>query len=216
MANKAEIICVFDGYCGWCWGIAATIKKLAADFSDRFEFSALCGGLVTGERIGPLGDFAAYIEKAMPRVEQMTGAVFSEAHRKRMRDRNTMQDSRVPAAAFSLIMTEKPQTSTMQLADEIMALNFHDGRDLSAAQSYADLFRAHGLDAETSVRRLASGEFFPQAAQQFERAREMGAEAFPTIVYGREGHYFPLSQGYQNYESLAHALDLLYREPPPL
>lgn len=216
MAAKAEIIVVFDGYCGWCWGIAETIKKLAADFSDRFDFTALCGGLITGERIGPLGDFAAYIEKAIPRVEQMTGAVFSAAHRERMRNRNTRQDSRVPAAAFSLILAGKPQTSTMQLADDIMALNFREGRDLSEASSYADLFRAHGLDAEHSIRRLADGEFFPLAEQQFSRAREMGAESFPTIVYGREGQYFPLCEGYQDYEGLAHALDLLYREPPPL
>lgn len=216
MATKAEIIVVFDGYCGWCWGIAETMKKLAADFSDRFDFTALCGGLITGERIGPLGDFAAYIEKAIPRVEQMTGAVFSEPHRARMRNRNTMQDSRIPAAAFSLILAEKPQTSTMQLADEILSLNFREGRDLSEALSYADLFRSHGLDAEKSVSRIASGEFFPHAERQFEHAREIGAEAFPTIVYGREGQYFPLCQGYQNYESLAHALDLLYREPPPL
>ena len=64
------------------------MKRLAADFSDRFDFTALCGGLVTGERIGPLGEFAAYIEKAIPRVEQMTGAVFSEPHRARMRNRH--------------------------------------------------------------------------------------------------------------------------------
>lgn len=216
MVAKAEIIVVFDGYCGWCWGIAETVKKLADDFSDRFDFSAVCGGLVTGERIGPLGDFAAYIEKAMPRVEQMTGAVFSAAHRERMRNRNTMQDSRIPAAAFSLVLAEKPQTSTMQLADEILALNFREGRDLSEAASYADFFAAHGLDAQQSILRLASGELFALAEQQFARAREIGAESFPTVVYGREGQYFPLCEGYQNYESLAHALDLLYREPPPL
>lgn len=216
MSSKAEIIVVFDGYCGWCWGIATTVKKLAADFSDRFDFKAVCGGLVTGGRIGPLGDFTAYIEKAMPRVEQMTGAIFSDAHRERMRNPNTIQDSRVPAAAYSLILAEKPQTSTMQLADEILALNFREGRDLSDAASYADLFHAHGLDARQSITRLANGDFFSHAEQQFERAREMGAESFPTIVYGREGQYFPLCEGYQNYESLAHALDLLYREPPPL
>ena len=37
-----------------------------------------------------------------------------------------------------------------------------------------------------------------------------------AVVYGRDGQYFPLSQGYQSYESLAHALDVLHREPPPL
>ena len=48
------------------------------------------------------------------------------------------------------------------------------------------------------------------------RAREIGAEAFPTIIYGREGEFFPLCQGYQSYENLAHALDILHREPPAL
>lgn len=216
MARQAEIIYVFDGYCGWCWGIAETAKNLAANFGDRFAFSAVCGGLIVGDRIGPLGDFGAYIEKAMPRVEQMTGAVFSEAHRALIRDRATMQDSRVPAAAFALILAEKPATNSMQLADEILALNFKEGHDLSQAASYADLFRAHALDAEQATARLASGDLYEKAEAQFERAREIGAEAFPTIVYGRDGHYFPLCQGYQSYEGLAHALDLLFREPPPL
>ena len=52
--------------------------------------------------------------------------------------------------------------------------------------------------------------------QQFTFARDIGAEAFPTIVYGRNGQYFPLCQGYQSYENLAHALDVLHKEPPEL
>lgn len=213
--TKPEIVYVFDGYCGWCWGIADVVSRLARDFSDRFAFSAVSGGLMLGPRIGPLGDFADYIERAIPRVEQMTGAKFSDAHMKLLRQRETIQDSTLPAMAFSLVTKANPATHTIELAHAILKLNFDEGKVLSDADSYAELFVAFGLP-EATVLELKSRSALAGAESQFERAREMGAESFPTIVYGREGQYFPLCQGYQNYENLAHALTVLHREPPPL
>ncbi|MFO1481050.1 MAG: DsbA family protein [Turneriella sp.] len=215
-ATLPEIIYVFDGYCGWCWGISEVVTRLARDFSDRFRFSALSGGLITGERIGPLGDFSAYIEKAIPRVAQMTGAVFSEAYVARIRDRTTQQDSRVPAAVFAAVLAAKPGTDTVQLAHDILVLNFTKGRDMSRYDEYAGLLTAYGLDAKQTLSELAENRYLPGAEQQFTFARDIGAEAFPTIVYGRNGQYFPLCQGYQSYENLAHALDVLHKEPPEL
>ncbi len=212
---KPEIVYVFDGYCGWCWGMAEVASRLAHDFADRFDFSALSGGLMLGSRIGPLGDFADYIERAIPRVEQMTGAVFSPAHRALLRQRNTIQDSTMPAMAFAIITASKPETNTMHLAHALLKLNFEEGKVLSDAESYRDLFAAFGV-AESSTDALKNRSALALAEAQFERAREIGAESFPTLVYGREGQYFPLCQGYQNHENLAHALDVLHREPPPL
>lgn len=212
-----EIIYAFDGYCGWCWGMAANILKLKENFSDRFRFSAISGGLMIGNRIGPLGDFAAYIEKAQPRVEQMTGCVFSEAHKALVRDRTTMQDSRVPAAAFAVIVAANPSADTIQLAHEILSLNFKDGADISKPESFAALLQKYGVDAASFATSLKEGKLYAAAEKQFDESRDVyGADAFPTIVYGRDGQYFPLAQGYQAYENLAHALDVLHREPPPL
>lgn len=215
-APKPEILYVFDGYCGWCWGISDVVARLSREFGDRFSFSALSGGLITGERIGPLGDFSAYIEKAIPRVAQMTGAHFSEAYVARIRDRSTMQDSRVPAAVFAAVLAAKPGTDTIQLAHDLLALNFTEGRDMSRYEEYQQLITAYGLDAGPTIAELSANRHLAAAEQQFAFARDIGAEAFPTIVYGRDGQYFPLCQGYQSYENLAHALDVLHREPPQL
>lgn len=215
LTPKPEIVYVFDGYCGWCWGMAEVVSRLAQDFADHYDFSAVCGGLMLGTRIGPLGDFADYIERAMPRVEQMTGAVFSEAHRKLLKQRDTIQDSTMPAMAFALVMAVKPATNTMSLAHALLELNFKQGKVLSDAESYHDLFATFGLPL-SAIDDLKSRSAIAGAEAQFERAHEIGAESFPTLVYGREGQYFPLCQGYQSYENLAHALDVLHREPPPL
>lgn len=214
--QKAEIIYVFDGYCGWCWGMDSVMTRLAENFGDRFNFSALCGGLMIGSRIGPLGDFGAYIERAIPRVEELTGAKFSEHHLALVHDRRTMQDSRVPAAAFAVIQQENPGIDTVALAHEILSLNFSAGQDLSLPGSYGDLFKKYGIDAAEFTGNLAAGRLYALAEQSFERAREMDADSFPAITYGRDGQYFPLCQGYQPYENLADALETLYREPPEL
>ncbi|MFZ5630098.1 MAG: DsbA family protein [Spirochaetota bacterium] len=213
---QPEIIYVFDGYCGWCWGISDVIGRLSREFGDRFRFSALSGGLITGERIGPLGDFSSYIEQAIPRVSQMTGAHFSEAYVARIRDRTTQQDSRIPAAVFAAVLASKPDTDTIRLAHDILTLNFTEGRDISRYEEYAGLIGSYGLDAAATIAALAEKSYLPAAEQQFAFARDIGAEAFPTIVYGRDGQFFPLCQGYQGYENLAHALDVLHKEPPEL
>lgn len=213
---RPEILYVFDGYCGWCWGISEVVNRLSREFSDRFSFSAICGGLITGERIGPLGEFSAYIEKAIPRVAQMTGARFSEAYIARIRNRSSMQDSRVPASVFAAVLAARPGTDSIQLAHELMALNFAEGRDISRYEEYGQFLQAHGLDAGATIADLLASGHLAAAEQQFAFARDIGADAFPTIVYGRDGQYFPLCQGYQSYENLAHVLDVLHREPPQL
>lgn len=212
----AEIIYVFDGYCGWCWGISEVIVRLKREFGDRFLFRAVSGGLVVGNRIGPIGDFADYVVRAIPRVEEMTGAVFSEPHRARMRDKTTMQDSRVPATAFAVALAASPKTDGVELAHDILALNFKEGADVSQPESYATVLKKYGADAVRFAADYKEGKLFALADEQFQFAREIGADSFPTIVYARDGHYFPLCQGYQKYENLAHALDVLHREPPQL
>jgi putative protein-disulfide isomerase len=214
--QKAEIIYVFDGYCGWCWGMDAVITRLSENFSDRFSFRALCGGLMVGSRIGPLGDFGTYIERAIPRVEELTGAKFSDAHMGLIRDQTTMQDSRVPAAAFAVIVQQHPDADTMALAHDLLTLNFSEGRDLSKPESYSGIFSKYHTDAPAFATEIRSGKLYPLAEKLFSEAREMDASAFPALVYGREGEYFPLCEGYQPYDNLAHALETLYREPPEL
>jgi putative protein-disulfide isomerase len=215
-AQRAKIIYAFDGYCGWCWGISATVQKLAENFSDRFDFEAVCGGLMVGDRIGPLGAFGDYIERAIPQVEELTGTIFSEAHRKLLKNRNTMQDSRVPAAAFMWILDHADAAKSIWLAEQILSLNFHEGADLSLPDSYSNLFQKYQLDLEPFREAYSSEASYASVEAHFEATRAMGAEAFPTIIYAREGQFFPLCEGFQKYENLAEALDVLHREPPPV
>lgn len=214
--HKPEIVYVFDAYCGWCWGFSEVISQIARDFADRFTFHALCGGLITGARIGPIGDFGAYIERAIPRVAQLTGARFSDAYLARVRNRETLQDSRVPAAVFSAVLDAIPTTNTMALAHSLLSLHFAGGHDMTRYDAYTPLLAQYGLDVESTLTALARGKYLAHAEQQFALARTLDAATFPTLVYGRNGEYFPFCRGYQNHENLAYALSVLYNDPPPL
>lgn len=207
---------MFDAYCGWCWGFSAVIQQIARDFSDRFSFRAICGGLITGERIGPLGDFGTYIERAIPRVRELTGAHFGDAYLTRVRNRQTYQDSRIPAAVFCAVMDALATTDTVALAHALLSLNFAEGGDIACYDTYAALLAQYGLDVERTLAALSRGEYLAAAEEQFAFARTLDATAFPALLYGRDGEYFLLCQGYQNYDNLAQALSLLHREPPPL
>jgi putative protein-disulfide isomerase len=70
MQAKDTIFYVFDPMCGWCFGFSGVIKQAAKDYQNDFEFVAISGGMVVGEREGPIGDFADYILGAYKRVEE--------------------------------------------------------------------------------------------------------------------------------------------------
>lgn len=215
--NLAEIIYVFDGFCGWCWGMSETIVRLEREFGDRFKFSALCGGLVTGERIGPLGkDFSLYVAKAIPRIEEMTGAVFSTEYKERMARPQTLQNSLIPAAVFSAILEKQPDANTIVLSHALLSLNFQDGLDLTDLETYTPLLKSYDVEPTPFQKKYHDGGYSEQVEAQFHRARELDAESFPTLVYGQNENYFPLVAGFQPYKNLAHALDTLHRDPPKL
>lgn len=212
----AEIIYVFDAFCGWCWGMSETIVKLEREFGDRFEFSALCGGLITGERIGPLGEFSHYIQKAAPRVSETTGVVISDAYMQRMSNPQTLQNSLIPAAVFSAILEKNPTANTVVLSHALLSLNFQDGLDLTDLETYTPLLKSYDVEPTPFQKKYHDGGYSEQVEAQFHRARELDAESFPTLVYGQDKNYFPLVAGYQPYKNLAHALDTLHRDPPKL
>jgi len=164
------------------------------------------------DRIGPLGAFAEYIEKAIPRVAATTGVDFPQAYRELIQKRDEIQDSRLPAAIFSLI-AEKQASSAVEIAHEIQQLHFEQGLSLSRPESYVSICKKYAVNPPWQD----SAEITQLAEAQFLKASQMDIDAFPALVYGStKGDFFPLCHGFQPYENLAHALETLHRDPPDL
>jgi putative protein-disulfide isomerase len=78
--NKDRIIYVFDPMCGWCFGFGKVMTEFEATYKDSIDFDVISGGMVVGEREGPVGDFADYILGAYTRVEEYSGMKFGQPY----------------------------------------------------------------------------------------------------------------------------------------
>ena len=75
-ANKIKLIYVYDALCGWCYGFSSVINQFAEKYENDLIFEVISGGMVTGGRIGPIGEVVGYISWAYKDVENATGIKF--------------------------------------------------------------------------------------------------------------------------------------------
>jgi putative protein-disulfide isomerase len=75
MNNKdLALVYVWDAYCGWRYGFSKGLRTFHENHPE-LPLTVLSGGLFTGERKKPIGDFP-HIPEANKRINQLTGASF--------------------------------------------------------------------------------------------------------------------------------------------
>ena len=102
-ADKIKLIYVYDALCGWCYGFSPVIDQFAKKYKNDLTFEVISGGMVTGGRIGSIGEVAGYISWAYKDVENATGIKFGNNFlNKTLKDGKAIFTSIPPAIAMSV------------------------------------------------------------------------------------------------------------------
>src|SRR6185503_17583656 len=143
--QSPEVVYVFDGYCGWCYGFDETLMAFWQANRHRVPFRVVSGGLFVGAnkpRIGTLG----FIREANARVTQYTGAQFGDGFDAVLRDGSLVLDSEAAAAGFAALREQAPERA-VEIAAAMQHAFYIDGRSLSDPDTFADVARTLQLDA---------------------------------------------------------------------
>jgi len=177
---QAQVVYVFDAYCGWCYGFGPTVQQFWELNRGRVPFSAISGGLFLGERRLPLSTFG-YIEAANARISQLTGAKFGEKYQALLRDGRLVMDSEVAAAGFAALREQAPERA-IELTNTMQRAFFQRGRSLSDVETFMVLAREFELDADRIAKYVSGNDARPAAMQDFSLARALGANSFPALL----------------------------------
>ncbi len=199
--NKKEIIYVFDALCGWCFGFSDVISKFAEKHQGEYNFKVISGGLIIGERVGPIGEMSDYILSAIPSLEKTTGKKIGAAYIDVLKKRTRVQNSLVPATALC-ILKSVIKNQDVYLAHEIQELQFVQGLDLTLAESYKSLCAEFNINFEEFSNNLNSPEFISQAEAEFNLASSWGVKGFPAVILNRGDTLFAISNGYTSLKDL--------------
>lgn len=192
---KPKIIYVFDPMCGWCYGFSGVIKKAEIQFKDSIDFEIKSGGMVVGEREGPIGDFADYILSAYGRVESYSGVKFGNAYIEQLKDKSLYTSSVLPSIALEVVKGIDSSKAIL-FASEMQKQHFYFGANLSDTASYKKILIELSISEKEFIEGLNSETYKVKAFQEFQASKELGVSGYPAVLAVIEGKYYSVANGF--------------------
>lgn len=199
--KKDRIIYVFDPMCGWCFGFGKVMEEFEAKHKDSLDFDIISGGMVVGEREGPVGDFADYILGAYKRVEELSGATFGKPYLDQLKTKTLWSSSVQPSIALETFKTFEPEQA-VEFAYSIQKAYFADGKDLREESVYKDLIKPYSINENDFITRLNSEEMKKAANDGFQTSANWGVTGFPAVIMVHNNKYYAVARGYTDIETL--------------
>lgn len=177
------VIAIVDPLCGWCWGAAPALSRIAA---TGVPLEVVGSGLFIGDR--PMtAEFADYAWKNDQRIQGLTGQSFSEVYRERvLGDRDGRIDSGPATLALAAVQLHEREKA-LGVLHALQRARFVEGLDVTAEKVVAEVLERAGIAATTIAAFLAEDDAVIEALnQRAEFARELlgrfGARGVPTLV----------------------------------
>lgn len=176
---------LFDPLCGWCYGAAPALHRLAAMPDVAIEM--LPTGLFADTASRPMTDaFADYAWSNDKRIETLTGQPFTDAYRDTvLGDRTRRFDSGPATLALAAVASTEPRRE-MGALSTLQAARYVDGRDTTAPAVLAAILADHGFTAASALVAAPTDALKAFNADRIARARSLmqavGAQGVPTLV----------------------------------
>jgi putative protein-disulfide isomerase len=174
-----KLVYVFDAYCGWSHGFAATLAETVRRHPD-LDVEVVSGGLFTGPRRVAIREFG-YVQGANAKISELTGARFGPGYARLIADGSFVMDSEAAARGIAALRRAAPDR-IVGLAAALQHAFYVDGLSLSVPATYRAVAEAAGLDPEGVVADFAAPDTAAAAQDDFTRAASLGVHGFPTLL----------------------------------
>ncbi len=203
-AMQHKLIYIYDALCGWCYGFSPVMQQIQEKYAGRLEFEVLSGGMIMGLRAGPIGEVAAYIEKAYPDVEKATGIRFGEAFVQNILQPGTaIFSSEMPGIALTVFRKYQPER-VVQFAHTLQNALYASGIEISILDNYVPLAEQFGLSGADFIHEMQSEENRYETLMEFQTVANWGVNGYPTVLLKPENdhQYYMIARGYTPFERL--------------
>jgi putative protein-disulfide isomerase len=197
---------VYDALCGWCYGFSPVMKKLHDNYHTQLKFAVVSGGMVLGERAGPIGKVAPYIKDAYKRVEEMTGVIFGEPFLAALDEGSMIFSSDMPSRALTHFRELHPEKQ-VEFAHALQSAIYSRGLAPTAKETYTTLAAEFGIaNAAGFADALATESITQKTTEDYQLSQRFQATGFPTVIVHHGDTYYLIARGYTDYASLEERL----------
>ncbi|MCR9055023.1 MAG: DsbA family protein [bacterium] len=194
--DNMKLIYVYDALCGWCYGFSPVITEFHQNHEEELDFEVLSGGMITGSRIGPIGEVAGYISKAYKDVERATGVTFGQSFLEDILEEGSAVFTSIPPAIALTVFKQHQPGQAVAFAARLQKAIYYDGIEPVDYEAYGELAAEFGLEPSSFVAEMKQNENLQRAREEFRRASGFGVTGFPTVLLQHNGQTTVLARGY--------------------
>jgi putative protein-disulfide isomerase len=196
VSNRGEeLIYGFDPLCGWCFAFGPSFRAIR-DAHPDLPVTMRYGGLVLGERVGPIAGHRDYLLRGLEQVRQTAGVAAGEAFLNGLLAEGTyVSDSEPPCRAIYTMEQLVPERAA-DFAAALTDFHYIDGQPLDDASLLAELAARYGADKAAFAELWSSDEARRGVQRAFEVARAFGINSYPTVLYRRDDKLYAVAQGF--------------------
>lgn len=200
--EKLKLIYIYDALCGWCYGFSPVMSAFAEKHKADIDIQVVSGGMIRGDRVGPIGEVAAYIKDAYKTVEDSTGVQFGKAFLEDILEEGSTIFTSIPSSiALAVFKTLKPALS-LDFAADLQKAIYQDGIAPQDIEAYANRAANYGIDATQFKEMMQQDTFLTMAEEDFTLTQQMGVNGFPTIILHNGDKAVMMARGYLPLERL--------------
>ena len=210
--NKPTIFYVYDALCGWCYGFSPVINTFYEAHKDDYNFRVLSGGMVTGDRIGPIAEVATFIKEGYINVQDRTGIKFGDPFLQKLFNDSSDIYTSVPAGmALALFRTQQPENE-LAFASRMQNAIYYEGMPPADWNTYGKCASEFGLNASDFAEKLQNPKLLELTQQEFKVVENWGIKGFPTVLLQQGAKAYVITRGYSSIEEMEDILDKIQTE----
>ncbi|WP_338760189.1 DsbA family protein [Bernardetia sp. ABR2-2B] len=202
-----KLIYIYDALCGWCYGFAPAMRDFYKNHKNDFEtIDVISGGMITGDRIGAIGEVAPYIKNAYKDVENRTGVKFGETFLQDiLEEGSAIFTSIPPSIALSVFKKEAQENpklagekneKVLYFAEDLQSLIYFDGIVPKDYSKYGKLATKYGLNNNDFVEKMNNPDYEKLAQKDFQLSQDFGVNGFPTLIIQKGEEFYLFARGF--------------------
>lgn len=177
----------------------------------EIELEVICGGMITGDLQGPIGERGKYISDAIPRLEEMTSAKIGENYKNQMADGSFYCSSVKPSVILQWIKSNMPEKA-YKAASLIQKKMFMEGENPEQDSFYVSICEELNLPYTELMQAATNDEWLFKTNSEFRYCADLGITGYPALVAEKDNQLYLVSRGYSNLETVEEVLGKIYPE----
>lgn len=201
--TEKEIIYVGDPMCSWCYGFTEVIRGLREQAGGRAKLSLVMGGLRPDGTHVVTEEYRDFLKEHWSEIGARTGQPFSFGI---LDATGWIYDTEKACRAVATMRLLQPESQWDYFAQAQQGF-YRDNHNPNEPASFARIAERFGVDSRAFLDAYLGDAAREATQRDFDWARSVGVNGFPTVVLRDGQGLAALTVGYRPLEQLAPALE---------